>query len=105
MAMRGMRQWRQAVVWGCVAWFSNCPWNDVRTNAIPLEFGMTADVVATALGAPIVHVSGSAGNEVYYAERSTQIPSLFTYDRLVWLQFRNGKLTGWSNDYKRSGTW
>ena len=56
--MRGMRQWRQAVVWGCVAWFSNCPWNDVRTNAIPLEFGMTPDVVATALGVPIVHVSG-----------------------------------------------
>jgi len=60
--MRGMLQWRQAVVWGCVAWFSNCPWNDVRTNAVPLEFGMTPDVVATALGVPIVHVSGSAGN-------------------------------------------
>jgi hypothetical protein len=105
VAMRGMRQWRQAVVWGCVAWFSNCPWNDVRTNAIPLEFGMTPDVVATALGVPIVHVSGGAGNEVYYAERSTLVPSLFTYDRRLWLQFRNGRLTGWKNDYQRGGPW
>ena len=103
--MRGMRGWRQAVVWGCVAWFSNCPWNDVRTNAIPLEFGMTPDVVATALGVPIVHVSGSAGNEVYYAEHATLVPSLFTYDRRVWLQFRNGRLTGWKNDYQRGGPW
>ena len=79
--MLGMRPWRQAVIWGCLAWFSNCPWNDVRTDAIPLEFGMTPDVVATALGVPLVHVSGGAGNEVYYAERSTQIPSLFTYDQ------------------------
>jgi len=47
--MRGMGQWRQAVVWGCVAWFSNCPWNGVRTNVVPLEFGMTPEVVSTAL--------------------------------------------------------
>jgi hypothetical protein len=103
--MLGMKPWRQAVIWGCLAWFSNCPWNDVRTDAIPLEFGMTPDVVATALGVPLVHVSGGAGNEVYYAERSTQIPSLFTYDRTLWLQFRNGKLTGWKNDWKRAGPW
>ena len=56
-------------------------------------------------GVPLVHVSGSAGNEVYYAERSTQIPSLFTYDHQLWLQFRNGKLTGWKNDGKRAGPW
>jgi hypothetical protein len=103
--MLGMRPWRQAVIWGCLAWFSNCPWADVRTDAIPLEFGMTPDVVSTALGVPLVHVSGAAGNEVYYAERSTQLPSLFTYDRTLWLQFRNGKLTGWKNDWKRAGPW
>ena len=103
--MLGMRPWRQAVIWGCLAWFSNCPWNDVRTDAIPLEFGMSPDVAATALGVPLVHVSGGAGNEVYYAERSTQIPILYTYDRTLWLQFRNGKLTGWKNDGKRAGVW
>jgi hypothetical protein len=54
---------------------------------------------------PIVHVSGSAGNEVYYAERSTLIPSLFSNDRQLWLQFRNGRLTAWKNDWKRSGPW
>jgi hypothetical protein len=66
---------------------------------------MTPGVVSTALGVPLVHVSGSAGNEVYYAERSTQLPSVFTYDRLLWLQFRDGKLTGWKNDWKRGGPW
>jgi hypothetical protein len=103
--MRGMGQWRQAVVWGCVAWFSNCPWNGVRTNVAPLEFGMTPEVVSTALGVPIVHVSGSSGNEIYYAEKPTLIPSLFTSDNQLWLQFRNGKLTGWKSDYKRGGPW
>jgi hypothetical protein len=103
--MLGMRPWRQAVLWGCLAWFSNCPWADVRTDAIPLEFGMTPDVVATALGVPLVHVSVVAVPSTYYAERSTQIPSVFTYDHLLWLQFRNGKLTGWKNDGKRAGPW
>jgi hypothetical protein len=37
--------------------------------------------------------------------RSTLIPSLFTYDNQLWLQFRNGKLTGWKSDYKRGGPW
>jgi hypothetical protein len=77
-----MRPWRQAVIWGCLAWFSNCPWNDVRTDVIPLEFGMTPDVVATALGVPLVHVSGSAGNEgrpgfknAIHAERALGAPT------------------------------
>ena len=100
-----MRQIRQAVMWGCIGWLSACPYYDLRSNVVPLEFGMTPEVVATALGVPLVHVSGSGGNEVYYAEHSTLIPSLFTYDKQIWLQFRNGKLAAWKNDWKRGGPW
>jgi hypothetical protein len=99
------RQLRQAVVWGCVGWFSTCPFFDIRSNTVPLQFGMTPEAAATALAVPLTLVSGHNGSEVYFAERPTSIPSLETYDRQLWLQFRNGHLTGWRNDWRRVGLW
>jgi hypothetical protein len=105
LSMRTWRQARQAVVWGCLGVFSSCPYFDVRSNALPLQFGMTPDAASAALSAPLTYVSGRKGSEVFYAERTTAIPSFFTYDRQVWLQFRNGHLTGWHNDWRRTGLW
>ena len=100
--MRHMRQWREAVVWGCVAWFSNCPYYELGSNSLPLEFGMTPAAVASALNAPLIRLSGRHGSEVYYAERPTSMPALIDrYQYQVWLQFRGGRLTGWNNDWRR----
>ncbi len=99
--MRQWRQWRQAVVWGCVAWFSTCPNYDRGSNALPLEFGMTPAAAAAALNAPLTHLTGRNGSEVYYAERPASVPGFYTYEYQVWLQFRRGRLTGWNNDWRR----
>lgn len=96
-----MRQLRQAVVWGCVGWLSTCPYYDLRSNALPLQFGMTPVAAATALNVPLVHVSGGKRSEILYAERPTTMNVFFAYDGQLWLQFRNGRLTGWKNDWAR----
>jgi hypothetical protein len=103
--MSVLRQVRQAVVWGCIGLFSTCPYFDTRSNALPLQFGMSPDAAAAALAVPLTYVSGRNGSEIFYAERPTAIPSFFTYDRYLWLQFRRGKLTGWHNDWQRAGLW
>jgi hypothetical protein len=98
-------QLRQAVVWGCIAWFSNCSYFDTRANTVPLQFGMTPEAVSAALHAPLVYAGGREGSEVFYVDRKTAIPSVDTYDRQIWLQFRHGRLTGWRNDYRQVGLW
>jgi hypothetical protein len=103
--MRGTRQARQAVVWGCIGFISTCPFLDTRSNTLPLEFGMSPEAAATALSVPLMRVSGRGGSDIYYAARPTSIPGPFTYDRYLWLQFRNGRLSGWHNDYQRTGLW
>ncbi len=100
-----MRLSRQALVWGCVGWFSTCQYYDLHSNALPLAFGMTPDAAATALNVPLVRVSGGRNSEILYAQRPTTMPSFFRYDRQLWLQFRNGRLTGWKNDWTRSSWW
>jgi hypothetical protein len=95
-----MRQIRQAVMWGCIGWLSACPYYDLRSNVVPLEFGMTPEAVAAALNAPLAYVSGRRGSEIYYAERPS-LSGLYNYDRQLWLQFRNGRLTGWKSDWDR----
>jgi hypothetical protein len=101
--MRTSRQVRQAVVWGCLGWFSTCQYFDTRSNTIPLQFGMTPEAAATALDTPLNPVSGRRGSEVYYAERPNGMPGWYVYDRQLWLEFRNGHLTGWRNDWRRPG--
>jgi hypothetical protein len=103
--MRVSRQVRQAVVWGCLGLFSSCPFFDVRSNALPLAFGMTPDQAAAALDVPLTYMSGRNGSEIFYADRTSAIPSFYTYDRYLWLQFRRGHLTGWHNDWQRVGAW
>jgi len=102
-----MRQWRQAVVWGCVGWFSTCSYYDLRSNAVPLAFGMTPDAVSAALNTPLVQVAGARRSEIFYAERQSSMPwtTVFPVDRQLWLQFRNGHLTGWKNDWTRPAWW
>jgi hypothetical protein len=100
-----MRQFRQAVVWGCIGWLSTCPYFDLRSNALPLAFGMTPDAAATALEVPIARASGRRSSEIYYAEWTTAPGGWFGHDRHLWLQFRNGRLTGWKNDWDRPSAW
>jgi len=82
-----MRQFRQAVVWGCIAWISTCPNFDPRSNALPLAFGMTPEAAAEALESPLSQVSGRRGSEIYYAEQTTLTTAFVVRERQqLWLQ-------------------
>jgi hypothetical protein len=98
-------QWRQAAVWICVGWFSTCAYFDPGSNVRPLEYGMTPAIAAAALNTKLIPLSGRKGSEVFYAERPASIPGFFFYQDQLWLEFRGGRLTGWTNDWRRKGGW
>jgi hypothetical protein len=103
-----MRQFRQAIVWGCVGWISTCPNFDfgVRSNALPLTFGMTPEAAGAALLTPLARVSGRRDSEMYYTERTALATGFIVHERQrLWLQFRHRRLTGWKYDWDRPIAW
>ena len=79
------------------------PFTQSLSNTLPLSFGMTATEAAAALGTQLHYVSGLPGNEVLAAPR----PSPVYIPRQAWLflQFRDGRLTGWKGDWARNWMW
>ncbi len=69
------------------------------SNIVPLAFGMTPAEATAALGAPLVHVAGRPGSEVFLAERNAGVPGLYPVSERLFLQFRRGSLTGWRKDW------
>jgi len=64
----------------------------------PLAFGMGVEDVARVLNTPLRYISGRRGNEIYLAIRDTS-GTILSYRRdPLYLQFRNGRLTGWKGD-------
>jgi len=66
---------------------------------------MTPEAAAAALEIPLTRVSGRGNSGVYYAEETTLTTGWFARDRHLWLQFRNGRLSGWKNDWDRPTAW
>ncbi|MGO4716695.1 hypothetical protein [Bradyrhizobium sp. 2TAF24] len=79
------------------------PFTRTLSNNTPLVFGMSVDDAATALGAPLNYVNGRIGNEVYVAARSGG--GFLLRDDKLFLQFRNGRLTGWKGDWGHNWMW
>jgi len=101
-----MRQFRQAIVWGCIGWISTCPNFGVRSNALPLAFGMTPEVAAAALETPLARVPGHRDSDIYYTERTTVATGFIVNERQrLWLHFRHHQLTGWKYDWDRPIAW
>src|SRR5262245_24992775 len=76
---------------------------DIRTNIIPLKFGMSAAEAAAALGEPLVYISGKRGNEMLATVRPS--PIYINREARLFLQFRNDRLTGWKGDWGRNWMW
>src|SRR5215467_1639243 len=102
-----MRQFRQAVVWGCLGWISACPHFGVRSNALPLAFGMTPEVASAALESPLTPTTSRRGDsDIYYAEATAVTTGFIVHQReRLWLQFRHRRLTGWKYDWDRPMAW
>ena len=84
---------------------SPTPFTTTLTNTTPLVFGMSVDDATTALGTPLVYVDGPPGSEIFLTTRDVGGSGFtFRHDPL-YLQFRDGRLTGWKADWSRNWMW
>jgi hypothetical protein len=66
---------------------------------IPLAFGMTPDQAAQALGVRLHYVRGRPGDELLAALPDVKGATLAKRSDALYLQFRNGRLSGWKGDW------
>ena len=66
---------------------------------VPLNFGMTPDQAAQALGTQLYRVRGRPGDELLLALPNVKGASLSMRSDGLYLQFRKGRLTGWKGDW------
>ena len=84
---------------------SDIPFTTTLSNTTPLVFGMSPDEATAALGTPLVYVDGPPGSEIYLTTRDVGGSGFtFRHDPL-YLQFRDGRLTGWKSDWSRNWMW
>ena len=81
------------------------PFTASLSNLTPLAFGMNVDATSRALGQPLQYVSGRPGNEIYLAFRNLGGSGLIYHHDRLYLQFRDGRLTGWKEDYGQNWMW
>ena len=75
------------------------------SNHAPLVFGMDVSQASAALREPLQYVSGAPGDEIYLALRNQGGSGLLNHHDRLFLQFRNGRLAGWKEDYGRNWLW
>jgi hypothetical protein len=91
---------KQRAIILCALWLAGCASPPTTTpNTAPLEIGMNLEAASVALGAPLLLVEGRPGSEVYFARLPAGTPGFYGIDGVIYLQFRNGRLTGWSRDW------
>jgi hypothetical protein len=81
------------------------PFTVTLSNHTPLVTGMNVAEVSLALGQPLRQVSGPPRWEVYLALRNLGGSGLVNHPNRLFLQFRNGRLTGWKEDYGQNWMW
>jgi hypothetical protein len=81
------------------------PFYATMSNHRPLAFGMDVEQVSAALKQPLQYVSGPPGNEIYLALRNLGGSGLINHHDRLFLQFRNGRLAGWKEDYGKNWMW
>jgi len=65
----------------------------------PLMFGMSIDEASAALGVPLSYVRGRPGDELLLALPNVKGSALGIRSDGLYLQFRQGRLTGWKGDW------
>jgi hypothetical protein len=81
------------------------PFTATLSNIRPLVFGMDVSEVSAALRQPLEYVSGPPGNEIYLAFRNQGGSGLLNHHDRLFLQFHNGRLAGWKEDYGKNWMW
>jgi len=81
------------------------PFTATLSNHTPLIMGMNVEETARALGQPLHYVSGPPRAEIYLALRNLGGSGLIKHPDRLFLQFRNGRLSGWKEDYGQNWMW
>ena len=74
-------------------------------DTAPLAFKMRPQDAANALGVPIHYLRGRGGSKVFATVRTIPVPRAYPVDEAIALQFRNGRLTGWKQDWRLRRPW
>jgi hypothetical protein len=69
------------------------------STAAPLTFGMSIDDASAALGVPLSYVRGRPGDELLLAIPNVKGNALAIRSDGLYLQFRQGRLSGWKGDW------
>jgi hypothetical protein len=81
------------------------PFTATLSNHAPLVIGMNVEDTSRALGQPLHYVSGPPRAATYLALRNLGGSGLIDHHDRLFLQFRNGRLTGWKEDYGSNWMW
>jgi hypothetical protein len=84
---------------------SRPPFTRSLSNNTPLVIGMNVEAASQALREPLQYVSGRPGREIYLALRNQGGSGLVNHHDRLFLQFRNGRLSGWKEDYGDNWMW
>jgi hypothetical protein len=84
---------------------ARAPFTATLSNNTPLAFGMGVADVSRALKEPLSYLRGPPGEEIYLAIRNIGGSGLFIHHDRLYLQFRNGRLTGWKGDWGHNWMW
>lgn len=81
------------------------PFTANLSNNTPLAFGMDVSETSRVLRQPLRRVGGQPGEEIYLALRDLGGSGLIPHQDRLFLKFRNGRLTGWKEDYGENWMW
>ena len=88
-----------AALLGVAATPSHAQFVTLTPPNIPLTFGMTPEQVSQALGVQLLYVRGRVGDELLLALPNVKGAALASRSDGLYLQFRNGRLSGWKGDW------
>ena len=81
------------------------PFTATLSNHTPLVIGMNVEDTSRALGQSLSYVSGPPRAAIFVALRDLGGSGLVEHHDRLFLQFRNGRLTGWKEDYGQNWMW
>jgi hypothetical protein len=95
---------RRIVTLFCIWWLAlGC----ARTASELLRFGMTTDEVTAIFGTSLNYVAHGRNSEIYVVRQPAPVPGVYPpwVEERLYLQFREGRLTGWKNEWDARKFW
>jgi len=95
---------RRIVTVFCIWWLAlGC----ARTASELVRFGMTTEEAAAVFGSYMTYVTHRRDGDFYLVRGPAPIPGVYppSVEERLYLQFRQGRLTGWKNEWEARKYW